>query len=308
MADLDAIHVLSWLRMTRVSILLPVFNELQYTKQAIVDLSASLSYAKERLNGVHFSIVIFDDGSTDGTPRWIEDNHPEIYLLRGDGNQWWSGSINAAARFSITTLNADFLLLWNNDIVIEKDYLYNLCLVLGSSGDNIVIGSKILFFDVPGKIWSMGARFNPVNGEKCAIGYMQDDNERFSKPIGVDCLPGMGTCIPASLLKRIGYWDAKNFPQYHSDWEFTYRAKMQGMKVVVYPELKIWNHTEHTGLSHNFKFSQLWASLKSPRSIYNFRRDYLFYKKCHISQRAYFGLLSKYVKYIGRFIKWKARL
>ena len=38
-----------------------------------------------------FMVVLFDDGSTDGTKEWVEENYTNVNILSGDGTNWWTG-------------------------------------------------------------------------------------------------------------------------------------------------------------------------------------------------------------------------
>ncbi|HEY4788240.1 MAG TPA: hypothetical protein VIH57_19440, partial [Bacteroidales bacterium] len=115
----------------------------------------------------------------------------------------------------------------------------------------------------------------------------------------------MGTVVHKSVIEKIGYWDQENFPQYHGDSDFTFRAKKEGFKLIVYPSLKIFNDITHTGVYHNRTFKSLKNSLKSIKSDFNLSKDILFYRKHSTCFIAYWSLFVKYFRYIGGFIKQK---
>ncbi len=48
-----------------------------------------------------YHTVVIDDGSTDGTADAIRRKHPEIHIISGDGNLWWTGAIVLGMRFAI---------------------------------------------------------------------------------------------------------------------------------------------------------------------------------------------------------------
>ncbi|MGC9344580.1 MAG: glycosyltransferase family 2 protein, partial [Bacteroidales bacterium] len=202
-------------------------------------------------------VVIIDDGSTDGTKDWIEENYPDIKIIRGNGDLWWSGGINYGARYAIEEQNVEFLLLWNNDILANKDYFIKLDELIPNLGNDTILGSKIYYLEPLNKIWSLGGYFNPQNGKKYMIGYEELENKTYTSPIEVDWLPGMGTIVPSEIVREIGYWDDRYFPQYHGDSDFTYRAKVAGFKIIVNPELIIRNDNTNTGLIHGGSIKKL---------------------------------------------------
>lgn len=289
--------------MPELAILIPVFNKLNLTIKCIESLIPLIDSGK--LKNYRAYIVVIDDGSTDGTSDWIIQRYPELTLLKGDGNLWWSGGINLGARYVRENRNSDYLLLWNNDILPDPEYFSNLDELIHGIREDMIIGSKIFCLDPPDQIWAFGAVFNPRNGKKYMIGFEQPDGEEFDSVREVDWLPGMGTIVPVKAIERTGYWDAENFPQYHGDSDFTYRAKTMGYKIMVYPQLKLWNDSRNTGLNHGGKLSNLILLLKDNRSLFHFRKNMLFIRRFSKSPLAYWPLFVSYGRLFGGFFKWK---
>jgi GT2 family glycosyltransferase len=115
----------------------------------------------------------------------------------------------------------------------------------------------------------------------------------------------MGTIIPKEIVKKIGYWDSVNFPQYHGDSDFTYRAKKNGYHIIVDPSLKIFNSVKNSGIEHNGSIKQLARLITDIRSKSNLKRNFRFYRLHAESIRAYIPLFLSYYRIFGGFIKWK---
>ena len=284
----------------KIAILLPVYNHLDYTIQSLMKLNEVKNiYNKE------ISIVVIDDGSTDGTYEIVKSKFENVDILKGDGNLWWSGAINLGAKYAIETLKSDYLILWNNDITYDINYFHKLIKYLNNSDSNTIIGSKVLVRENPELIWSMGGCFNPMNGEYYMYGYFKKDSIEFNQITHVDWLTGMGTIIPKIVVEKIGYWDSINFPQYHGDSDFTYRAKLKGFKIIVNPELVIYNNVKNSGIEHHGSIKQLIKLMTDLRSKANFYKKYKFYKIHSKSIFAYYPLFLSYFKIFGGFFKWK---
>jgi GT2 family glycosyltransferase len=284
-----------------IAVLLPVFNAIEYTKKALINLQ-ELEKPVEG-SGYSFIHIVIDDGSSDGTSEFIRIHFPNVILLKGDGNLWWSGSVNRGAEYAVNTMNADFLLLWNNDIKADSNYFLTLTGILEKADKKLVIGSKI--YSDKDTIWSMGGTFNPYTGKKIHLAYSVKDSAEYNQVITADWLPGMGTILPASVLEQVGLWDEKNFPQYHGDSDYTYRTKLAGYTIKVFPELKIWNDISNTGIEHRGSFRTLLKSLRQIKSYNNIRKDLLFYRKYARSPLAFWALCVKYGRLFGGFFKWK---
>ena len=289
--------------MLKIALLIPIYNGLEYTKACLKSIHLFLD--KNSSQQANFSIVVIDDASTDGSYEWISSNYPSVHLLKGTGNLWWSGGINLGVRYAIDQLAADYILWWNNDIISDPNYFKNLIHVLENNETSTVIGSKIYLAQKENTVWSMGGLFDPYTGEKDMIGRGVPDSESFNEIVECDWLPGMGTVIHRSVYDKIGMLDEKNFPQYHGDSDFTYRAKLAGFNIIVNPTLKIYNDTRNSGLKHDESLKKLMQSLFSTKSNFNIRKNVLFYRKYVKSIKAYKVLFKNYFKYIGGFFKWK---
>lgn len=283
------------------AIILPVFNHLDFTRVTLEALSLHLS----GIEGARFHLIVVDDGSTDGTSDWVKQHYPEVILLSGDGNLWWSGAINTGAKFAIETMEVDYLILWNNDIQVDDHYFQEVVAITANLSEPTVIGSKIYVADQQEMVWSAGGYFNPRSGKNDMYGYFENDSDELKKVRNVDWLTGMGTIIPRTVVAKIGYWDNLNFPQYHGDTDFTYRAKLAGFPVKVYPSLKLYNHIEHSGIEHQGNLRSLLKLITDIRSKSNLRKNLIFYRKYVRSPFAYLPLIWFYVKIFGGFFKWK---
>ena len=285
----------------KISIIIPIYNGLEYTKKCLKFLYESINNSSI---GSNISIIVVDDGSIDGSADWIKNNYSEVIILSGNGNLWWSGAVNLGTKYALNTLNSDYVLLWNNDIKPCTDYFKNLCEILEKNPKETIICSKIFYLDKPDVIWSMGGIFNTKTGVHKMIGVNQIDNEKFSSRIAVDWNTGMGTLIPKIVFKKIGFFDERTFPQYHGDADFTLRAKKNGFKILAYPNLKIWNDISSTGIQKK-DFRSFIKSFYSIKSHNNIIKNIKFYHRHCTSYIAYCELFKKYFCFIGGFFKWK---
>lgn len=291
--------------MKTIAILIPVFNHIEFTKKCIQGLNQLV------VNGIfkntNYRVIVIDDGSTDGTSDWLKQNHPELTVLQGNGDLWWSGGINMGAEYAISELEVDYLLLWNNDIKPADDYFIRLDELLSTFDNQTIAGSKILYDaqDQKDVIWSFGGFFNPRTGKKSMLAYNLPDSSEFAQQEPVDWLPGMGTLVPKEIIREIGWWDAEIFPQYHGDSDFTFRAKTAGYKIISFPQLNLWNDKTSSGLKHGGTFKGLRRALTDRRSNSNLRDNFRFYRRHASSVLAYRALLGYYMIYFGGFCKWK---
>jgi GT2 family glycosyltransferase len=287
----------------KIAVLIPVHNGLEYTRQCIEALNLAIGSLQDLL--CQYTIFIIDDGSTDGTSRWVRRHHPGIILLEGDGFLWWSGSVKKGARDAIEKRNFDWVLLWNNDIVPDKSYFAYLSKRIVELKKDTIVGSKVCDINRKNETWSMGGFYNPITGKKYMLGLDKDVSHQEDAIIEPDWLTGMGTLIHRKVFQKIGYWNEIDFPQYFGDMDFTYRARKNGIRLIVDPRLVIYNDTRNTGSLHEGSFRKLIRSLFSIRSKYNLGIEVKFHHRHAISPLIYFYLFYKYFRYLGGFFKWK---
>ena len=133
--------------MPHIKILILNWNGKQLLK-ACLDSVTAIDYP-------NFSIMVIDNGSSDGSLDMITDNYPNVESLSLDENYGFAGGYN---RY-FTQLNDDaseFILLLNNDTEVNSDILNSFIEAKEQFGDNQIYGGKIYYRDNPEVIWYAG--------------------------------------------------------------------------------------------------------------------------------------------------------
>jgi GT2 family glycosyltransferase len=232
----------------RVAVVVPVFNKVSLTLRFLE------SFREVRYS--NYQIIIVDDGSTDGTSNAIRAQHPEVMLLRGDGNLWWSGATNLGVRHALE-LGSDSVLTINNDVCVCADFLSYLVQTAQEHPQSLV-GSRINYLEDRRRIWAMGAvkhwRSEAIMDLVGHQAHEEDVLPACPNPLAVDVLTGCGTLVPADCYRRIGLYDTRWCPQYHGDSEFALRAGQAGYRALVDVRAVIWNDATNTGKNANIFF------------------------------------------------------
>ncbi|TDB58644.1 glycosyltransferase family 2 protein [Arundinibacter roseus] len=265
----------------KIAIVFPIFNGLEFTKVCLKNLKTCLK--DNDLNNT-YDIIIINDGSTDESSSWITKNYPEIILIQGNGNLWWSEGMNYGLNYSFNVLRVDFVLCWNNDIIADINYFKNLNYELSLLKENEFLCSKIYYkintnYDKK-LIFAAGCGFNKNTGKITIYGNGQDNNSIYEAKRYVDWSGGMGMLISQKLFSLNGLFNSTQFPQYKGDADYCLRGKELGFKLKFCPNLEIYNDAKNSGINNNYNdINNLINLLSSRRSIYNLRLNYNFYAR-----------------------------
>ena len=71
-------------------LVIPVFNRLPFTRTCL--------QALRQQTHTGFKIIVVDDGSTDGTALVLAREFPEVEVLIGSGNLFWTAAVNLGIR------------------------------------------------------------------------------------------------------------------------------------------------------------------------------------------------------------------
>lgn len=218
--------------------------------------------------------VIVDDGSSDGTEDYIKRLYPNIRLLRGDGNLWWTGAMHWGVEESLAKARTnDFILAMNNDCTFEADFIERLVKLSIQRHRSVVIPLVVDRHD-PDQIWDGGVRVDWAGGRflglpPARVSQLPADR----KSAEVDTFTGRGVLIPVEVFKTIGNYEKQKLPHYLADYEFGLRAKRHGFSLFLTYEIFVSGSIKRTGLGDSMpkqlSYHQLWQLLFSRRSRLN---------------------------------------
>ena len=285
--------------MPHVTIIIPCFNGWSYTCECLNSVYKS--------NYINYDVIVVNDGSTDETSSSLKEYFPKVKELMSDGNLWWSRSMNLGFKEALSN-NSQYVLVLNNDVVINPNTIYNLVNTAILYPKSIP-GSIIYNLQKPNIIWSAGGMMKwPWPGE-FQLGMGEYDNNQYNGIRKVDWNPGMGTLINTSILRDLNFYDEKNMPQYLSDVDLCLRAKKKGYSILINSDCIIYNNIENTGgitkATSNFNFKlikEMFFGFKSP-DYFKARSKFIF-RHCNW----YFLFFALFIRYSRLLIYISKRL
>jgi GT2 family glycosyltransferase len=200
-------------------IIIPVHNRLFFTKSCLNALR------NQTIKDFH--IVVIDDVSTDGTAEMIYSEYPDVILLHGSGNLWWTGATNLGVTYALEH-GADCVMTLNDDTFPPPDFIENM-MFCANRQPEALIGALAVDVET-GQIVYGGEIINWLSGQSISLKDILKPEEMTGLH-EVTHFPGRGLLIPSKVFKRIGLYDQVHFPQYAADYDFTHRAIRAGFKV-----------------------------------------------------------------------------
>lgn len=185
-------------------------------------------------------VILVDNGSTDGTPRAVTEQFPEVEVLVNAENLGFAGGMNVGLRAALDA-GAEYVLCLNNDTLVASDLLGKLLEIAWENGQIGIVAPKIYYADPPDQIWYAGAfrrRWFPAFSFS---GYGKPDGPRYDRCHDVDYATGCGLLIRASVLQEVGLFDADTFFMYHEDLDLSERVRRAGYRVVYAPQARMWH-------------------------------------------------------------------
>lgn len=220
-------------------------------------------------------IIIIDDGSTDGTNDWL-DEQPDLVKLRGNGSLWWGGAIQKGLEYVHThSKDDDFVLFLNNDTWFAPNYVETLIRVSREAG-GAAVGSVIHEEGHEPPLVSIGPK---ININRLAVWDLLnqlplEEQRHPQKTYRVDALSGRGTLYPAGLFRRYGGMHTLLLPHYMADYEIAMRFGRAGVPLLVSTEAVVFSPPVY---GNDVSKMCWWQRHFSIRSSSNIAHKFLFY-------------------------------
>jgi len=237
----------------KVSLIVVNYNGASKFKELLLDCVRSVA----ETNYPNFEVIFVDNASVDSSGELIEQNFPNVRVLRLPANVGYAGAANAG----LAHASGDIIGILNNDLVVTPDWLNPLVDLLARRPD-IGIVSPALLRD-SSTVDSLGGEVNVLlvswdsRANEPAKGAIRDD-----KPIFVLSPPGAAFLFRRELLKELDnrIFDPDYFA-YYEDVALGLECNLMGHKVAVVPESRIVH-----------KRGSSWG-LISPMKVFLFRRN-----------------------------------
>lgn len=225
-----------------VSIITINWNSVEHTLAMLESLSHA-TYPR-------IETIVVDNASSGDDASQIEAAFPDVKLIRNDRNEGFTGGNNTGIR----VCRGDYVMLLNNDTIVEPDFLEPLVRVVETNRSAGIVSPKILFFSPAQTIQYAGStpiNFLTVRGS--SFGYGERDQGQCDRAGRTGLPHGAAMLIRRSVLDDIGLlWDP--YFVYYEEYDFAERAKRAGYEIFFEPDSVIHHkQSASIGKSNPFK-------------------------------------------------------
>ena len=228
----------------KVSVITLNWNGLENTIECLESL--------KKINYPNYEVIVVDNGSEGNDAQVLEEKFGDyIHLIKNDRNYGAAGGLNIGMRYALNNSNPDYLLLLDNDTVVDPEFLTEMVKVAEADPAIGIATAKIYYYDEPDRLQFVSGKMDFWRGDiigmrgverllgRKEIDRGQHDSIKETEQIGFWC----------ALLKRrsvesIGLFDEKYFLAWEGA-DYCLRIWEAGYKIVYTPKARVW----HKGLT-----------------------------------------------------------
>ena len=191
------------------------------------------SIARHRPSDVPIEVIVADDASSDDTPDWIADAHPDVRLVRLGRNAGFCGAANAG----IEAARGTFIQLLNNDTEVTPAWIEA---GLAPFADPRVgsVAPLVLVRSDPARVDSAGDTYAAF-GWPSKRGHGQPSRLWADRPADrVFGASGSSAFYRGDALRSVGAFDP-SFGSYYEDVDLAFRLRWAGYDCAFAPDCKI---------------------------------------------------------------------
>lgn len=224
----------------RTAIVILNWNTKEFLERFLPGIAASAGCSADGTPAADgsYTIVVADNGSTDGSVEFVKEKYPGITLIVLDRNYGFTGGYDRA----ISQLEGfDYVLLLNSDIEVPRGWLAPLAAFMEANPDCGVCAPKLLALQDKGRFEYAGAaggfidRYGFPFCRGRVLKWTEPDTGQFGDtPCDVFWATGACLMVRRELWDRLGGLDDRFFA-HMEEIDFCWRAQLEGWRVCVVP-------------------------------------------------------------------------
>ncbi len=217
----------------------------------------------ENSKGENIEIIVADNGSTDQSISYLQENFPSIKIIDLKENYGFAEGYNQ----TLKQVEADYFVLLNSDVKVSKNWIEP-CIKQFETDEKIAaIQPKILSYNNPDSFEYAGAaggfidRYGYPFCRGRILNHLEKDENQYNQSTQIFWATGAAMFMRAEAFKNAGGLDG-DFWAHMEEIDLCWRLKSQGYKIIYEPQSVVY-HLGGGTLSYD-----------SPQKVYlNFRNN-----------------------------------
>jgi GT2 family glycosyltransferase len=245
----------------RVVVLVLTYNQREVTLRCLASL--------RNVGGPSFQVLVWDNGSSDGTAQGVRDAYPEVLVHEHPDNLGVGSGRNAAAALATQRFAPTHLLFLDNDIVVAPGFVRELLAPFSEDPMLAQVQSKLRLLNDPTRLNDGGGcHIEWWWGRTSPVGFGEvDRGQRDRRMPCVAC--GGAMMVRADRFQQLGGFDPIFDPFGPEDLDFSLRLQAAGHKVLYVPAAMGYHEVSHT---FGKGYTQEYARTKSKHWLRLMRR------------------------------------
>ncbi|OPY30491.1 MAG: N-glycosyltransferase [Methanobacterium sp. PtaU1.Bin242] len=209
-----------------------------------------------------------------------------LILIKNDENYGFARGNNIGIEFTLKNLDPKYILLLNNDTVVDTDFLTEMVKTAELEGKIGFVGPKTYLYHEKDIIQAAGGGdIDFLKGESHEVAFMEKDVGNYDKYLELDYVGGSCLLAKIEVIKKAGMLNEAYF-MYWEDVDWCFNGKEAGYKSVYSFKSKIWHKYGKSSMNY-FK-------------TYYHNRNRLYFIKKHADKGVYRSFLRHY---LGEILK-----
>ncbi len=193
----------------------------------------------------NLKVIVVDNASSDDTVEALKNGYARdiasgrITLMVNAKNLGFAGGNNVGMEFAFRQ-GADYVLLLNNDTIVDRHLLAELVRETEFRPAVGVSGPKIYYHEPPDQIWFAGGEVLLHRGISRHTGIRAMDRGQYDRVRCCDYITGCAMLVRRSVYESVGGLDTA-YRLYSEDADYCMRASRLGFEMLYVPSGKVWH-------------------------------------------------------------------
>lgn len=190
----------------------------------------------------NLELVVVDNGSTDHSVSFLQQQYPQIKTIILSENLGYAGGYNAA----LQQVEADYYILLNSDVEVSPGWVEPLIELMETHTNVAASQPKLLSFHHKNKFEYAGASGGWIDslGYPFARGrvleHCETDHGQYDKAAPIFWASGAAFCVRAKAFHEMNGFDASFFA-HQEEIDLCWRLQLKGYQIYSCPQSVVWH-------------------------------------------------------------------